>query len=108
MARAGAQRVSDGADTVLVMPMPQVEAPSPTTLPETVKPRFRGRLHRICFFLSIPAGIALVLAARTGEARLAALIYRLGVPGLYGASGASHCLNWSPNARRWAQRVDHS
>jgi hemolysin III len=75
---------------------------------ELPKPLFRGRLHQICFFLSIPAGLALVVAARTGEARVAALVYSLGVTGLYGASGAYHRGNWSPRARRWMQRLDHS
>ena len=75
---------------------------------ELPKPVFRGRLHQICFFLSIPAGVALILAAGTGEARFAALVYSLGVTGLYGASGAYHRGNWSPNAKRWMQRLDHS
>jgi hemolysin III len=78
------------------------------TPPEPPKPRFRGRLHQFAFFLVVPAGIALVAAAPTTRARIATLIYALCLAGLYGTSAAYHRLPWSPGARRWMKRLDHS
>ncbi len=75
---------------------------------EPPKPSFRGRLHQIAFFLAIPAGITLVIAARTGAARAAATIYALALAGLYGTSAAYHRLPWSSRSLRWMRRLDHS
>lgn len=72
-----------------------------------VRPRFRGWLHEICFFLSLPAGFVLVLATSDGEARLAAGIYALGLSLLYGVSAAYHRITWSPAARSRMKRLDH-
>ena len=72
------------------------------------RPRFRGRLHSWCFFLSIPAGIVLVLVARGLEARIAAVVYAVGVATLYGVSGAYHVRPWSTAARQRMKRLDHA
>jgi hemolysin III len=40
-----------------------------------VKPRLRGVSHEYAFFVSVAAGVALILAASDGRARLAASIY---------------------------------
>jgi len=77
------------------------------SLPD-VKPLFRGRLHQVAFFVAIPAGIALVVASPTTSARVAAIVYALALAGLYGTSALYHRLPWSPKARRWMQRLDHS
>jgi hemolysin III len=73
-----------------------------------VKPRLRGLLHEIAFFTSIPAGLALVAFAQTTSAKVAAVVYALGVSGLYGTSAAYHRGNWSERGRRWMRRLDHS
>ncbi len=73
-----------------------------------LKPRFRGRLHRFAFFVSIPAGITLVLLARGTEARVSAMIFAASLSGLYGVSGAYHCGNWSARAERVMRHLDHS
>jgi hemolysin III len=76
---------------------------------EAVKPRFRGASHFYAFFVSIPLGIALVLAAPTGEATLAAAIYAFAVSGLLITSGLYHRIDWRrPRARAWMRRLDHS
>jgi hypothetical protein len=41
------------------------------------KPRLRGRLHEVAFFVSIPAGFVLVLSATGPKAAVAAAIYWL-------------------------------
>lgn len=74
----------------------------------SVRPRLRGRLHQVVFFVSIPAGIAVVAAAGTALARLGATVYALSLTGLFGTSFAYHRLAHSLEARLWLRRLDHS
>ncbi|MGI8758444.1 MAG: PAQR family membrane homeostasis protein TrhA [Acidimicrobiales bacterium] len=74
----------------------------------SVRPRLRGRLHQVVFFVSIPAGIAMVAAASTASARVGAVIYALSLTGLFGTSAAYHRLAQSTRARMWMRRLDHS
>ena len=71
------------------------------------KPRLRGVLHQYAFFVSLAAGAALVAFAQ-GAGRAAALIYALALSGLLGVSALYHRVDWSPRARRWMRRLDHS
>jgi hemolysin III len=73
-----------------------------------VKPRLRGVLHMYAFFVSVPCGVGLILAASGGRARLAATIYALAVSALLGTSALYHRITWRPAARRWMRRLDHS
>jgi hemolysin III len=73
-----------------------------------VKPRLRGVLHQYAFFLSVPCGAALILAASGGRARMAAAIYAAAVSALLGTSALYHRVTWRPSARRWMRRLDHS
>jgi hemolysin III len=82
--------------------------PDPASVVADGKPRFRGRLHKVAFFVAIPAGIALVAVADSITARVAAVVYAASLIGLYGASAAYHCHPWAPGARRWMKRLDHS
>jgi len=75
---------------------------------ETVKPRMRGTLHQIAFFVSVPAGIALIVLANTGKARFAAVVFATGLAGVFGASAAYHRVAWSVPARKRMKRLDHS
>jgi hemolysin III len=59
--------------------------------------------------VSVPLGVALVIAAPPGKATLAALIYALAVTGLLATSATYHRVNWRrPSARAWMRRLDHS
>jgi len=72
-----------------------------------VKPRLRGVSHEYAFFVSLAAGVALILAHRTaGHASRR----HLRVRGLGAArtSALYHRVTWRPNARRWMRRLDHS
>jgi hemolysin III len=71
-------------------------------------PRFRGRLHQAAFFVAVPAGVALVTAAPTALSRTAAAIFAASLAGLYGTSALYHRMPWSPRARGWMKRLDHS
>ena len=79
-----------------------------TAVVDMPKPRFRGRLHQIAFIVWIPAGITLVALGRTALARIASGIFAGSVLALYGVSASYHRLPWSPRARRWMRRLDHS
>lgn len=68
----------------------------------------RGTLHQIAFFVSVPAGIALIVLANTGKARFAAVIFATGLAGVFGASAAYHRVAWSVPARKRMKRLDHS
>jgi hemolysin III len=77
-------------------------------LPALPKPRLRGRLHQWAFFVSIPAGIALVALARGAEARVSAAIFTASLTALYGVSAAYHRGQWSERVRSRMRRLDHS
>jgi hemolysin III len=65
-------------------------------------------LHEYGFFVSLVCGVALILAASAGRARVAASIYAVAVSGLLGTSALYHRVTWRPRARRWMRRLDHS
>ncbi|MGC2373360.1 MAG: hemolysin III family protein [Solirubrobacteraceae bacterium] len=73
-----------------------------------VKPKLRGVSHQYAFFLSLVCGVALILGASDGRARLAASIYAAAVSALLGTSALYHRVTWRPSARRWMRRLDHS
>ena len=72
------------------------------------RPRFRGRLHEIAFFVSIPAGIALVDAGHRAAAYVGAAIFAVSLSAVYGTSAAYHLRSWSPRAERVMKHLDHS
>ena len=71
-------------------------------------PKLRGRLHQVAFIVSIPAGIALVLAGWSTLAKVAAAVYAVSLAGLYGTSAAFHLGRWSAAARRRMDQADHA
>jgi hemolysin III len=73
-----------------------------------LKPRLRGVFHEYAFFVSIGCGVALIVGASGGKARLAATVYALAVSALLGTSALYHRVTWRPRARRWMRRLDHS
>src|SRR3989442_546868 len=71
-------------------------------------PRFRGRLHQITFFVTIPAGIVLIARARGASEWVSAGVYALTLTGLFATSAAYHRINWSQAARLRMRLLDHS
>lgn len=68
----------------------------------------RGRLHQIAFICSIPMGVTLVALGRTGLARVGTAVYAVSVSALFGVSASYHRIPWSPRARLWMRKLDHS
>ena len=87
--------------------MGRIIAPLPPPPPKA-KPRFRGVLHEIAFFVSLVAGPALVAAAPDGGPKVATAVYTLSTTALFGVSALLHRRTWSPRARRLMRRLDHS
>ncbi len=80
----------------------------PQLLAGPIKPKLRGVSHQYAFFVSLACGVALIMAASNGRARLAASIYAVAVSALLGTSALYHRVTWRPKARRWMRRLDHS
>ena len=75
---------------------------------EQAKPRLRGRLHQVAFFVSVPLGGALVAVAENAVARISGAVYAVTLSGLYGVSAAFHRVPWGPRAWALMRRLDHS
>lgn len=77
----------------------------PLSLP---RPRWRGRLHQIAFFVSLPAGLTVVTAAQSLAARVAVALFAASLSSLYAASAALHRVAWQPPVLRWMRSLDYS
>lgn len=74
----------------------------------TARPRWRGRLHQVAFFASVPAGVWLVAVGSTLAARIAAAVYAVSLSAMYAASAALHRIDWGPRALHRMRHLDHS
>jgi hemolysin III len=83
--------------------MPAVDSPG-----VAVKPRWRGRIHQAAFFVSLPAGVALIAMSRGVSARVGAVSFALSLAALFGTSALYHRGNWTPKVRTALQRADHA
>jgi hemolysin III len=72
------------------------------------RPRWRGRIHGGATFVTIPAGIALAIAAPGALATTAVSIYVASLVALFATSASYHLLTRSERAQRIMQRLDHS
>jgi hemolysin III len=72
------------------------------------KPRLRGRLHEIAFFVAIPAGVVLIVLAPGPVARAGAIVYWLALLSQFGVSAWYHLGKWSERAHERMRRLDHS
>jgi hemolysin III len=84
------------------------EAVAPPAIAAAVFPLLRGWLHLVCFFASFPAGLFVVSSAHSARARVAAVVYAVGVSTLFGVSAAYHRRKWSVAARPRMKRLDHA
>jgi hemolysin III len=81
---------------------------TPAPLAARAKPRLRGVSHEIAFYLSPVVWIVLLGAAPSAGARVAVAVYAAALSGLFGVSALFHRRHWSPAARLWMRRADHS
>jgi len=81
--------------------------PNDVASPRT-KPLLRGVSHEIAAGVSLAGLVALVLLAPGPRARVGALVYGASLVALFSVSALYHRPNWSPRARLWMRRLDHS
>ena len=77
-------------------------------IPPLSKPLLRGHFHQAAFFFALGACAMLIASSDSLRECMAALIYSLSLCGLFGVSALYHRPNWSPEARMWMRRLDHS
>jgi len=79
--------------------------------PETgiaARPRLRGWMHAVGFFVFLAIAPWLLLQAPTVGDAVALSIYVVSILGLFGVSALFHRVRWSENGRRRMRRLDHS
>jgi len=75
---------------------------------EEVIPRLRGLLHAHAAWVAAVAAIAQIALAPTAGARVAALIYGVGLIALFSVSALYHRWPGDPRWKPWLRRMDHS
>jgi hemolysin III len=76
--------------------------------PPPAKPRLRGVLHQVAFFVAVAAGISLVAAAPTAGSAAVLAVYVASLCLLFGVSALFHRRTWGPAGRRRMRRADHA
>jgi hemolysin III len=75
---------------------------------EELIPLLRGVSHAWAFWFALVAGAVLLVLAPGADARIAALVYALGLCALFAGSGLYHRWRWDPRWRPLLRRIDHS
>jgi len=70
-------------------------------------PKYRGVLHKWCFFASMPIGIALVISAPSGRAAFAAAIFAYCMAAMFGISALFHLTSFNDHGWYRFRRLDH-
>ena len=65
-------------------------------------------LHEVAFWFSLGAGALLITGADGAQRRFASAIFAGSVAACFGASALYHRVTWSPRARVWMRRLDHT
>lgn len=74
----------------------------------SAKPKLRGLFHELGFYAALGLGVAIVVTAEPGRARLAAVVFSSCVACCFGASALYHRPTWKPAVRAWLARLDHA
>jgi hemolysin III len=75
---------------------------------EEVVPRLRGLLHAWAFWFALAAAAMLIALAPDARARIAAVVYGIGLCALFGASATYHRWRGNPRWKPILRRIDHS
>jgi hemolysin III len=75
---------------------------------EEVVPRLRGLLHAWAFWFALAAAVVLIVVAPDARARIAAVVYGIGLCALFGASATYHRWRGNPRWKPILRRIDHS
>lgn len=72
------------------------------------KPKLRGVLHELGFYVAVVIAVPVIITAEPGRARVAATVFASCVAGCFGASALYHRPTWQPRTRSWLARLDHA
>jgi hemolysin III len=75
---------------------------------DELRPLLRGVTHAYAFWVALAATVVLTALVPPGMPRAAAIIYGIGLCGLFAASGTYHRWRWNPRWRPLLRRIDHS
>lgn len=75
---------------------------------EELRPLLRGMSHAYAFWVALVAAVTLTALVPGGTARVGAVVYGIGLCGLFAASGTYHRWRWNPRWRPLLRRIDHS
>jgi hemolysin III len=81
---------------------------APRFVAEEVIPRLRGMLHAHAAWVAVAASVVLIALAPSGAARVASLIYGIGLVALFSASALYHRWSGDPRYKPWLRRLDHA
>jgi hemolysin III len=72
------------------------------------RPLLRGWFHLAALPLALVAGAGLFAQTHSARATIAVAAYTASLAVLFGVSALYHRVTWSPGARQWMRRLDHS
>jgi hemolysin III len=75
---------------------------------DELRPLLRGLSHAYTFWVALAAAVVLTIVVPEGTPRIAAIVYGIGLCGLFAASGTYHRWRWNPRWRPLLRRIDHS
>jgi len=70
------------------------------------RPRLRGWIHAATVPVVVVVAVLLVRAASPGLPRASAVVFAIGLVGLYATSGLYHLPAWPARVRQWLARID--
>lgn len=73
-----------------------------------IRPWLRGSLHRWAAPIAAAVTTLVAVAARSGGARAAVIVYGVCVTAMFATSGVYHARRWAGRQRAVLQRLDHS
>jgi hemolysin III len=65
-------------------------------------------LHKVGFFVTLPAGLAIAIEAPTPLARTAAIAFAASVTAMFGVGSLFHRIPWAPVAKNRMAALDHA
>jgi hemolysin III len=75
---------------------------------DELRPLLRGVSHAYAFWAALVAAIVLTAVVPAGTPRVSAVVYGIGLCGLFAASGTYHRWPWDQRWRPLLRRIDHS
>lgn len=73
-----------------------------------IRPWLRGSLHRWAVPVTVAVVTLVAIAARSGGARAAVIVYGVCLTAMFATSGLYHARRWADRPRALLQRLDHS